>query len=204
MEQQLFGYFTVDQSNAWQFSSVNNRIELSQKLYISIAVHVSIVYCGSSGQLLIQILLKIVSISEFISPDHIGGSSCHMWQNVDTSGRPLLNSIRLLSSSLQERQSLEYMLSCAPVLQTLEPSGRVCREVFSGNFFIAIEGSYVISQGSSKVIQRPNPTMPLTMPLTITGSQSWSDALATSTGYAGRRPLPWLACNVARASIHTG
>ena len=24
-------------------------------------------------------------------------------------------------------------------------------------------------------------------------------ALATSTGYAGRRPLPWLACNVARA-----
>ena len=25
-------------------------------------------------------------------------------------------------------------------------------------------------------------------------------ALATSTGYAGRRPLPWLACNVARAS----
>ena len=25
------------------------------------------------------------------------------------------------------------------------------------------------------------------------------DTLATSTGYAGRRPLPWLACNVARA-----
>ena len=24
-------------------------------------------------------------------------------------------------------------------------------------------------------------------------------ALATSTGYAGRRPLPWLACDVARA-----
>ena len=24
-------------------------------------------------------------------------------------------------------------------------------------------------------------------------------AVATSTGYAGRRPLPWLACNVARA-----
>ena len=43
--------------------------------------------------------------------------------------------------------------------------------------------------------------MPLTMPLTITGSQSWSDALATSTGYAGRRPLPWLACNVARAYV---
>ena len=133
MEQQLFGYFTVDQSNAWQFSSVNNTIELSQKLYISIAVHVSIVYCGSSGQLLIQILLKIVSISEFISPDHIGGSSCHMWQNVDTSGRPLLNSIRLLSSSLQERQSLEYMLSCAPVLQSRvgEYVGKFFREIFS-------------------------------------------------------------------------
>ena len=27
----------------------------------------------------------------------------------------------------------------------------------------------------------------------------WSCALATSTGYAGKRPLPWLACNVARA-----
>ena len=26
------------------------------------------------------------------------------------------------------------------------------------------------------------------------------DALATSTSYAGRRPLPWLACNVARAT----
>ena len=26
-------------------------------------------------------------------------------------------------------------------------------------------------------------------------------ALATSTGYVGRRPLPWLACNVARASL---
>ena len=29
---------------------------------------------------------------------------------------------------------------------------------------------------------------------------AWTYALATSTGYAGRRPLPWLACNVARAS----
>ena len=29
---------------------------------------------------------------------------------------------------------------------------------------------------------------------------SRSHALATSTGYAGRRPLPWLACHVARAS----
>ena len=27
-------------------------------------------------------------------------------------------------------------------------------------------------------------------------------ALATSTGYAGRRLLPWLACNVARASYY--
>ena len=27
------------------------------------------------------------------------------------------------------------------------------------------------------------------------------NALATSTGYAGRRPLPWLACNVARALL---
>ena len=26
-------------------------------------------------------------------------------------------------------------------------------------------------------------------------------ALATSTGYSGRRPLPWLACNVARALV---
>ena len=30
------------------------------------------------------------------------------------------------------------------------------------------------------------------------------DALATSTGYAGRRPLPWLACNVARAILLDG
>ena len=28
-----------------------------------------------------------------------------------------------------------------------------------------------------------------------------ADALATSIGYAGRRPLPWLACNVARALV---
>ena len=27
-------------------------------------------------------------------------------------------------------------------------------------------------------------------------------ALATSTGYAGRRPLPWLACNVPRAQYY--
>ena len=29
--------------------------------------------------------------------------------------------------------------------------------------------------------------------------QMGASALATSTGYAGRRPLPWLTCNVARA-----
>ena len=27
------------------------------------------------------------------------------------------------------------------------------------------------------------------------------NAVATYTGYAGRRPLPWLACNVARAKV---
>ena len=30
-------------------------------------------------------------------------------------------------------------------------------------------------------------------------SKVMANALATSTGYAGRRPLPWLACNLARA-----
>ena len=35
----------------------------------------------------------------------------------------------------------------------------------------------------------------------VSGAPSFEKphALATSTGYAGRRPLPWPACNVARA-----
>ena len=39
-------------------------------------------------------------------------------------------------------------------------------------------------------------------PFVGTGSTE-IDALATSSSYAGRRPLPWLACNVARATKHT-